>query len=117
MCKFKPLDRHAPAAWRAVHVEGDYLYYDEFPDEFTPHQIRQTYLHPLYEVDAFHTEIFEAVNALQYAERNALSLHGDPVITRTLRLLHELQKKMVIAFDMSHPPGGDKKNANENSAG
>lgn len=37
------------AAWRGVHVEGDYLYYDEFPEDLTAEQRRQLHLKPLYE--------------------------------------------------------------------
>lgn len=35
-------------AWRGVHVEGDYLYYDEFPKDLTEEQRRQLGIEPLY---------------------------------------------------------------------
>lgn len=41
-------DEAKPVAWRGVHVEGDYLYYDEFPKELSDEQRRQLQLAPLY---------------------------------------------------------------------
>lgn len=38
-----------PVAWRGVHVEGDYLYYDEFPSDLTWEQRRQLNIKPLWD--------------------------------------------------------------------
>lgn len=38
-----------PTAWRGVHVEGDYLYYDEFPSDLSWEQRRQLNIKPLWE--------------------------------------------------------------------
>lgn len=37
-----------PYSWVGVHVEGDLLYYDEFPKEFSDEQRRQLQLAALY---------------------------------------------------------------------
>lgn len=41
--------RNPPVAWRGVHVEGDYLYYDEFPSDLTWEQRRQLNIKPLWD--------------------------------------------------------------------
>lgn len=51
------------AAWRGVHVEGDYLYYDEFPEELTAEQRRQLHLKPLYEGAAQQAETAQYTRA------------------------------------------------------
>lgn len=104
MRTFKLNDPHAPAAWRGVHVEGDYLYYDEFPEEFSPVQIRQVHLQPLYEVDAFRDEVATAINALQYAMQFTRALTDDPILTDALVKLELLNSKLVQAFDLARPP-------------
>ncbi|ACV50167.1 hypothetical protein [Delftia phage PhiW-14] len=38
-----------PVAWRGVNVDGEYMYYDEFPKELTEEQQRQIHLRALYE--------------------------------------------------------------------
>jgi hypothetical protein len=40
--------RENPTAWRGVDVEGDYLYYDVFPDKISDEQRRQLHVEPLY---------------------------------------------------------------------
>jgi hypothetical protein len=37
-----------PYSWVGVHVEGDLLYYDEFPKELSDEQRRQLHLAELY---------------------------------------------------------------------
>lgn len=46
---WKPDTGFSIAAYRGVHVEGDNLYYDEFPKELNDEQRRQIHLQPLYE--------------------------------------------------------------------
>ena len=60
-----------PAAWRGVHVEGDYLYYDDFPEELSDEQRRQLQLEALYSNPIIPSE-------QQTPVAKIISSYGDP---------------------------------------